>query len=73
MGPLTARDYSKVMRNARDTAARTFFNEAIGGKSLLQTNLFCMVAASSPAARDCGNDAAKRVHVARVDNFSGRM
>jgi hypothetical protein len=26
LGPLTARDYSKVMQNAGDTAARTFVN-----------------------------------------------
>jgi hypothetical protein len=36
LGPVTARDYSKVTRNARDTAARTFVNETLPRKIALQ-------------------------------------
>ena len=72
LGPLTARDYSKVMRNAGNTAARTFVNEAPARKIGLQPKIqFFIVAGGSPTPCDRGDDAAERVHIARVDHFSG--
>jgi hypothetical protein len=32
-----------------------------------------MVSAKSPAACDCGYDAAERVHIPRIDHLSRRM
>src|SRR6516225_8848053 len=71
LGPVTARDYSKVVRNARDTAAGTFVNESPPNEVAIWL-LEPRGCGRSPAARDRSYDLSERVYIARVDHLRGR-